>query len=436
MTASTSTDGTGTRTRWDAETIVFAGATTVALVHALDDAFLNRQPGVEIGQHALAAVIALVVGVGAVLVFRRLRPGIRAAVAVVFGILAIVNGALHVAHVAGIGAAASDYTGVLAVAAGVVLVALGLSIPFRHRGEGAATRGRRWAYRAVALVAGVLLLYVVVFPVGGAIVQTHKYREAIGEPPRSAYEPVTLESSDGLRLSGWYIPSRNRAAIVVVHGGGGDRTGSVRHAELLARHGYGVLLYDSRGRGESEGSPVSFGWGWAKDVAGALAFLRERPDVDPDRIGGLGLSTGADVLIEVAATRRELKAVVSDGATAGSFADYRNVMGLDEGAPFYWTLYTAARILSGASPGEPLEELVAEISPTPLYLIATGGSLPVEIDANRVYAAAAREPFEYWELPDVGHTAALRERPAEYERRVVGFFDAALKVDGRAPIAG
>ena len=45
-------------------------------------------------------------------------------------------------------------------------------------------------------------------------------------------------------------------------------------------------------------------------------------------------------------------------------------MGLDEGAPFYWTLYTAARILSGASPGEPLVELVARISPTPLLLIA------------------------------------------------------------------
>ena len=134
------------------------------------------------------------------------------------------------------------------------------------------------------------------------------------------------------------------------------------------------------------------------------------------------------MLIEVAAERKELKAVVSDGATIASFADYRDVMGVDEGTPFYWTLYTAARILSGASPGEPLEELVAEISPTPLLLIATGNDLPAEIDANRVYAAAAREPVEHWELPDVNHTAAVRERPEEYERRVVGFLDDALGV--------
>ena len=55
----------------------------------------------------------------------------------------------------------------------------------------------------------------------------------------------------------------------MLHGGGGDRTGAVSHAKLLARHGYGVLLYDARGRGRSEGTQNSFGWGWGHDVAGA-----------------------------------------------------------------------------------------------------------------------------------------------------------------------
>ena len=35
--------------RWGWETLVFRGATAVALLHALDDAFLNRQPGVGLG---------------------------------------------------------------------------------------------------------------------------------------------------------------------------------------------------------------------------------------------------------------------------------------------------------------------------------------------------------------------------------------------------
>ena len=410
---------------WGWETIAFRGATVVALLHAVDDAFLNRQPGVGPGQHALAAAISLAAGVGAIVVFPRLRPGLRAGIALVFGVFAIVNGGLHVAHISVDGAAASDYTGVLAVAAGVVLVGLGLVIPFRHRGAGAATTGRRWAYRLVAVVAGALLLYSFVVPVGGAIVQTHKHREPIGDPPSAAYEPVTFESSDGLRLSGWYVPSWNRAAVVLVHGGGGDRAGALDHAELLSRHGYGVLVYDSRGRGESEGSHNALGWGWEKDVAGALVRLGERPDVDPDRIGGLGLSTGADVLIEVATTDRELRAVVSDGATARSFDDVRNLVGIDESAPFFWTFTNAVRVLSGSSPGEPLEELVAKVAPTPLLLIASGNAQN-ESAFNRLYADAAREPVDFWDIPDGTHTAAIRERPAEYERRVVAFFDQAL----------
>ena len=408
------------------ETLAFRGATAVAVLHALDDAFLSRQPGVRWDQHWLAALISVALAAAALLAFPSLRPGLRAGVASAFGLLAAVNGVLHVIHIRKEGPAASDLTGALALAAGIVLIALALWIPGRHRGERARTRRRRWVNRGIALLAGAVVLYAFVAPTTLAIIDTHKYREPIGSPPTAGYQTVSFASSDGLELSGWYHPSRNRAAVVVVHGGGGDRTGAVAHAELLARHGYGVLVYDARGRGESEGSPVSLGWGWPKDVAGALAFLRERPDVDPERIGGLGLSRGADTLIQVAADDSSLKAVVSDGATGQSFADYRNLGEEAEGPPFYFAMYTAVRVLSGESPGQPLKDLVARISPTPLLLIATGGSLPVERDYNRIYAEAARQPFELWELPDVDHTAAIHQRRDEYERRVIRFFGDAL----------
>ena len=412
---------------WGWETLVFRGAVAIALVHAVDDAFLGRQPGVPATQHALAAAVALVGGVAAAVAFPRLRPGLRSGIALAFGVLAIANGVLHVVHITKDGAAHSDLTGVLALAAGVVLAALGVAIPFVHRGERAASLRRRWAHRLVAVVVGFLVLYALVYPTSLAIVVTHKYREPIGAPPSRAYQDVTFESTDGLELSGWYVPSENGAAVLVVHGGGGDRTGGVEHAKLLARHGYGVLLYDARGRGDSEGSPTGApGWGWTKDTEGALAFLAGRQDVDPDRIGGLGLSTGAMILIEVAAERKELKAVVAEGATARSFADYRNLAGIDVAAPYWWMLYAAARVFSGSSPGEPLEDLVGRVSPTPLLLIASGRGIAQERDLNRIYAEAAREPVDLWDLPDVGHTAAVRERAEEYERRVIAFFEDAL----------
>ena len=130
-------------------------------------------------------------------------------------------------------------------------------------------------------------------------------------------------------------------------------------------------------------------------------------------------------MIEVATTHRELKAVVSDGATARFFDDARNLAGIDATTPFFWTFTTAVRVLSGTSPGEPLEDLVATVSPTPLLLIASGNA-QLESDYHRLYAEAAREPVELWVIPDGTHTAAIRERPDAYEQRVARFFRQAL----------
>jgi fermentation-respiration switch protein FrsA (DUF1100 family) len=260
----------------------------------------------------------------------------------------------------------------------------------------------------------------VLLPVVVGLVQTHKFREEVGEPP-PGFRPVSFRSTDGLELAGWYRPSRNGAAVVVANSAGGDRTGSVRHAELLGRHGYGVLTYDARGSGESEGSPNGWGWGWDDDVAGALEFLGTRDDVESGRIGGLGLSTGADVLLEVAAQRRDLRTVVADGATARSFADRPPGRA---SVPMVWTMLTAGRLFSGTSPGEPLTDLVARAAPTPILLVASG-SLVGELYANRRYAAAGPSTT-LWELPEVTHTNAVEEVASDYERRVIGHLDATL----------
>ncbi|HEX8102469.1 MAG TPA: alpha/beta fold hydrolase [Solirubrobacteraceae bacterium] len=397
------------------EARIFRGATLVALLHALDDAFVSRQPGVGIGEHAVAGVLTVAVAAAGIAAFGRLRPGWRAALALTFGVAALANGVQHAVHAAVDGLGRADVTGVLAALAGVALVGLAVAIPLRHpAGE------HRWRNRALGTIGALLLAYWVLMPLGGAIVQTHKFREPIGDPPSAAYAPVRFAAADGLELAGWYVASRNGAAVVIVHGGGGDRLGARRHARLLARHGYGVLLYDARGRGESEGSPNAFGWDWPKDVEGALAFLRSRRDVDDGRIGAIGLSTGADVLIQVAARDKAIAALVADGATARSTAD----IDFTPDTAYFWPLIAAVRVFSGSSPGPPLRELVARVSPTPLLLISSR-RFPSERDFNAEYARSAREPSEWWDA-DVDHVGALRQQPAEYERRVIGLFDRTL----------
>ena len=106
-------------------------------------------------------------------------------------------------------------------------------------------------------------------------------------------------------------------------------------ARMLARHGYGVLIFDRRGEGRSDGDPNPLGWSGAeKDLLAAVDFLK-RPlarsdrDVDPDRIGGLGLSVGGESLLQAAAYSEDLKAVVSEGAGSRSAGELHSLPGSD-----------------------------------------------------------------------------------------------------------
>ena len=131
-----------------------------------------------------------------------------------------------------------------------------------------------------------------------AYVVTHALRAEV--PPAdlgAPYEDVAFTTSDGLRLEGWYIRSRNGAAVIAFPG----RAASQKRAKMLADHGYGVLLFDRRGEGESEGDPNLLGWHGERDIHAAVRFLQSRPDVDPGKIGGIGLSVGGEVMMGAAA---------------------------------------------------------------------------------------------------------------------------------------
>ena len=273
----------------------------------------------------------------------------------------------------------------------------------------------------MGLGAGVLaVLAVAALPFGVAAVGSHVSRSEVPAADLgAAHADVTLHTADGLDLDGWYVPSRNRAAVIVFPG----RSGTRRQARMLVRHGYGVLLYDRRGEGRSEGDPNSFGWDFDKDIRAGIDFLRHRADVDQQRIAGLGLSVGGEMMLQTAAQTHDLAAVVSEGAGSRSMAEeVDDADGLDKigAALSYGVRDLTNAILQDRLPPENLEDLVGKISPRPVFFIHAGAD-----DAGHrnpeLYAAAA-QPKQIWEAQG-GHTEGIEREPAEYERRVVGFLD-------------
>jgi uncharacterized protein len=410
---------------WSRETVLFWIGVALIALHVADDNYLQPQRGMSIGDHVVSGLVPLALLGLAARAYPRLRGGRRGALALTCGFLGIAAGIEGFYYAREVGASGDDFTGLLCFPAAVLLIGLGAVTLWRTRRTDG---GLLWrcSRRALFGAAGVLVLGLVLFPVGLGYVTTHVGRAVV--PPdhlRVAHEDVRFTTADGLELQGWYVPSHNGAAVIAFPG----RKGPQAKTRLLARHGYGVLLFDRRGEGKSEGEPNSWGWGGEADIKAAIAYLQRRPDVDPERIGGIGLSVGGEMMIEAAAETDELAAVVSEGAGARSFTEDMDEdnPGLGKytlGAAMSAAKTLAVAVSSNQAPPPNLTDLAAEVH-QPMLLIAA----PVKgvgEKLNRGYAKAAGDTATLWEIPESGHVGGQDARPREYERRVVGFFDEAL----------
>ncbi len=400
-------------------TRVFVGAWSLLALHTIADAFLLPEQGTAWTDHLLPGLAAAAVLAVLLAVYLRGRGGARGALGLALGALALEGFAIAVVDAGSAGARGDDWTGFLLGPAGLALLGLGGRLLWRSRRPGR----HRHLRRSALAVLSALGVYVVLVPVGLAILATHRPRQPVGPAALGrAYEQVTVRTSDGLRLAAWYVPSRNGAAIISYP----TRSGELGQARMLIRHGYGVLLLDARGYDGSDGAPNMYGWGGAKDIDAAVAWLRRQPDVRARRIGAIGYSVGGEVLLESAAGNPGLQAVVSDGAGIRSLREEllygaRGIPAL----PAQAVQTAALTLLSGTAPPPSLDALVGKIAPRPVFLIYAEHGAGGE-DLSRDYYAAAGRPKQLWRVRGAGHLGGYETAPRAYEHRVIAFFDHSL----------
>lgn len=249
-------------------------------------------------------------------------------------------------------------------------------------------------------------------------------------------ENVRFTSRDGVQLYAWYLPGTNRAAIVLAHTLGGSGLLMQAHAEFLRDAGYTVLLLDLRAHGRSQGNTSTYGVLEAQDVAAAVDYLLARGDIDADKIGVLGISLGAQAAWRGAVQSQAIRALVLEGLGPADIQDRlrpRSVEG--HGRTLHrlrhQIVYPLAlfdqwlfNFFCGQHP-TPVTADIGNIAPRPILFIACG---PREIEMNRRFCAAAQESGVLWELPKARHATGLLHEPEAYARRVLAFFDEALKV--------
>jgi len=231
------------------------------------------------------------------------------------------------------------------------------------------------------------------------------------------YEKVSFLTSDGIKLSGWLVHSKenSKKVIILCHGYGCSKQDMLEFSWLSEK--FNLLLFDFRAHGESEGGFTSHGWLEFRDVIAAANFLRNK---GYNEIGGFGISLGAAVLL-LAADQSNLKALVVDSPYASleqmitrtfKFPLLKNVFG------FAGRLI--ARLLrvnlEEVKPAQKVKEIKA-----PLLIIhgKFDSFIPVE-DAKLIHRNANNAIL--W-IVEAEHAQSYFVKRTEYKERVIAFFN-------------
>lgn len=238
------------------------------------------------------------------------------------------------------------------------------------------------------------------------------------------YEEVELRSTDGIRLSAWWVPAEGSSrAALLVPGWGGSKSDEhvLRTAPVYNRAGYGVLTFDPRAQGGSDGGRRTLGYREVRDVLGALAWLRKR-GYEPGNIVLHGWSMGGATALR-AAPGTGVAAVVEEAG----YADLPLLLGgkIPEVIRFGKLLKPAILLAGRLFPDFDAwavrpEKEAAELSKegVPLFVIHSTVDELVPYEHAHMFATA-HPGARVWKLEGYGHVEAC-EHP-EYGLRLMDF---------------
>jgi fermentation-respiration switch protein FrsA (DUF1100 family) len=167
------------------------------------------------------------------------------------------------------------------------------------------------------------------------------------------YRQVSIHSTDGLALAGWWVPRNDPSrAVVLVSGIEGDKSDKhvVKTASVYAGAGYGVLMIDLRAQGRSEGERVTMGYKEVRDVRGALSWLNDR-GFAPGKVVLHGFSLGGATVLR-AAPESGVAAVVEESAYSDLPLILRQQLPKVSGLPSLFTpgIFLMGKLFLGIDP--------------------------------------------------------------------------------------
>ena len=229
------------------------------------------------------------------------------------------------------------------------------------------------------------------------------------------FEEVSVLTSDGVRLSGWYCRARDerehRADVVFLNGNAGNVSHRLPKIRALTGLGLGVFIVDYRGFGRSAGTPGDTGI--LRDAEAAFRAARERTAGNGRPLGIYGESIGSIPAVREAAANRDTAFLILEGSFPGKRALAARLPPYWPFLPFLGGQLTTSR--HAAKVGCPV--LVMHARDDEVIPLALGRAVHDQLTGSRLR--------EWYEVPRGGHNDSF-EKDAAFFPRIGQFLDRAL----------
>lgn len=242
-------------------------------------------------------------------------------------------------------------------------------------------------------------------------------------------EVVSIVSPDGLRLEAdLFAPAPDSHLwAITVHGYTGRRENMQRYAARYLERGYGVLMPDLRGHGESEGAYIGMGWPDRFDIARWVRLIAERDEQAQIVLHGVSMGAATVMMASGEDLGPWVRAVVEDCGFTSAWDIFASELRVRYHLPEFPLLHTADRI-SALRAGYRFRDAsaLAQVARTSLPILFIHGSdddfVPCEM-VYRLYDACPSDK-ELYVVDGAGHGQALSFDPDDYFDRVFRFIDA------------
>jgi len=284
---------------------------------------------------------------------------------------------------------------------------------------------------SVVLAAGGYLCYQVKKQVDGEIYGTPRGEieqtspEDLGLP----YEDISYRTDSDLRIDGWFIPRDGSSdCVILAPGKGSTKWNILKYAPFLHKGGFNLLVFDPRGRGESEGNRWAFGYLEARDIAHGIDFIRSSYGIDD--VGLLGRSAGATASLISGVEEPRVDAVVADSPFASikmasmSYGNYQKNPLFQAVFPLY-TLTAQLTLGFDVNHKTNLNRRIKDAN-FPAFFIHGREDEVILPENSEVLYKEKTKPKEIWKPLEVKHVGAFEVYPDEYKTRVLNFFSSHL----------